>query len=104
MTEPVIGSALVAILEDFVGLVDFLETHLAGGVARILVRMPFHRELAECRLEFGFVRVSLDFKGFVVAALGGHPSNPPEVHLHSEAHGSHNAAFGLTKNDPHPSR
>src|SRR5882672_10715852 len=85
MAEPVIGGALVAVLEDFVGFVDFLETDFAGGVARILVRMPLHRELAERRLEFGLVRGPLDFKGFIIAALGGHPSNPPEVRSHSEA-------------------
>src|SRR3979490_3409377 len=85
MAEPVIGGALVAVLENLVGFVDFLEADFAGGIARILVRMPFHRELAEGRLEFGLVRSPLDFKGFVVAALGGHPSNPPEVRPYSEA-------------------
>src|SRR3979490_2909077 len=86
MTETVIGGALVAIFEDFVGFVDFLEADFAGGIARILVGVPFHRELAERRLELGLVRVSLDLKGFVVAALGGgHPSNPPEVLSHSKA-------------------
>src|SRR5215213_5658759 len=84
MTETVIGRALVAVLEDFVGLVDFLESHLAGGVARILVRVPFHRKLAKRRLEFRFVRIAVDFKSFVVAALGGHPSNPPDIRPHSE--------------------
>jgi hypothetical protein len=84
MAEPVIGGALVAILQDFVGFVDFLEADFAVGIARILVRMPFHRELAEGRLELGLVRVPLDFKGFVVAALGRHPSDPPEVRSHSE--------------------
>ena len=84
MTEAVIGSALIAVFENFVGLVDFLEAHFAGGVARILVRVPFHRKLAERRLEFGFVRVAVHSKGFVVAALGGHPSNPPDIRLVSE--------------------
>ncbi len=79
MAEPVIGGALVAVLQDFIGFVDFLEADFAGGIARILVRMPFHRQLAERRLELGIVRAPLDFKGFVVAALGRHPSNPPEV-------------------------
>src|SRR5260370_13912283 len=86
MSEPVIGGALVAVFENFVGFVDFLEAHFAGGVARILVGVPFHRELAERRLETGLIRIAVDFKGLVVAALGGgHPSNPPEVRRHSEA-------------------
>src|SRR6185503_13291727 len=39
MAVAVIGGALLAVLEDFVGFVDFLELHFTGGVARILVRM-----------------------------------------------------------------
>ena len=84
MTEPVIGRALVAVFQDFVGFVDFLEADLAGGISGILVRMPFHRQLAERRLELAVVRVSFDFQGFVIAALGGHPSNPPEIRPHPE--------------------
>ena len=83
MAEAVIGGALVAVLQDFIGFVDFLELDFAGGIARILVRMPFHRQLAEGRLELGIVRAPFDFQGFVVAALGGHPSNPPEFRLHA---------------------
>ena len=83
MAVAVIGGALVAVLQDLVGFVDFLEADFAGGIARILVRMPFHRELAERRLELGLVRVPFDFQGFVVAALGGHQSNPPEIRLHA---------------------
>src|SRR3977135_2466649 len=95
MAEAVIGSALVAVLENLVGFVDFLEAHFAAGIARILVRMPFHRELAEGRLEFGFVRVPLDFKGFVVAALGGHQSNPPEVRANCEGMGREGCSLRL---------
>src|ERR1700736_5799944 len=84
MSEPVIGGALVAVFENFVGFVDFLEADFAGGIARILVGVPFHRELAERRLETGLIRVAVDLESFVVAALGGHPSNPPEVRSHSE--------------------
>ncbi len=82
MAEAVIGGALVAVLEDLIGLVDFLEPDLALGIAGILVRMPLHRELAERCLELGFVRVAFDFEGFVIAALGRHQSDPPELRLH----------------------
>jgi hypothetical protein len=82
MAEPVIGSALVAVLQDLVGFVDFLESDFAGLVTRIAVGMPLHRELAERRLELGLVCVALDFEGFVIAALDGHPSDPPELRLH----------------------
>src|ERR1700733_13671692 len=105
MAEPVIGGALIAVLEDLIGLVDFLEADFAAGIARILVRMPFHRELAEGCLETGIIRGPLDFKGLVVTALGGHPSNPPEVRPHSARILPYeNAVPGLIKNDPHPSR
>ena len=70
MTEAVIGGALVAVLEDVVGLVDFLELVFAVVVTRIAIRMILHRELAERRLELPVVDGALDFKGFVVAALG----------------------------------
>ena len=53
VTEAVIGGALVAVLEDVVGLVEFLESVLAFGIARIAVRMMLHGELAERGLEFG---------------------------------------------------
>ena len=80
MSEAIIGGALVAVLEHLVGLVDFLELDLALRIAGIFVRMPLHRELAEGRLQLRIVGGAVDFKGFVIAALGGHPSNPPEFH------------------------
>ena len=49
MAEPVIGRALVAVLQDVIGLADFLELDLAILVARIAVGMPLHRELADTR-------------------------------------------------------
>jgi hypothetical protein len=65
-------------------LVDFLEADLARLVARIAIRMPLHRQLAERGLELVVVSVALDFEGFVIAALGRrHSSHPPE--FHSEA-------------------
>src|SRR5689334_20662342 len=42
VAEAVIGGALVAVLEDLIGLVDFLEPDLALGIAGIFVRMPLH--------------------------------------------------------------
>ena len=102
MAEAVIGGALVAVLQDLIGLVDFLELDFAGGIARILVRMPFHRELAEGRLQLGIVGGPFDFQGFVIAALGGHPSVPNSRFVSMpQERVVEDAAFGLTKNDPH---
>src|SRR5450759_2078260 len=53
VTEPVIGGALVAVLEDVIGLVEFFEFVLAFGVARIAIRMMLHGELAVGGFEFG---------------------------------------------------
>jgi hypothetical protein len=47
MAETVIGRALVLVLEDLVGLVDFLELDLAGVIPRIAVGVKLHRKLAE---------------------------------------------------------
>ena len=57
MAETVIGGALVAVLQDVVGLVEFLELVLAVLVARIAVRVMLHGELAERDLELASVQV-----------------------------------------------
>ena len=46
MAEAVVGGALLLVLQDVVGLVDFLELCLAVLVAGIAVGVPLHRELA----------------------------------------------------------
>src|SRR5262249_50214145 len=76
MAEAVIGGALLAVFQDLISFVDFLEADLALGIAGILVRMPFHRELAEGRLQPGVVGGAFDFEGLVVAALGRHSFKP----------------------------
>src|SRR5690606_36722871 len=42
MAEAIIGRALLLVLQDVIGLVDFLEVPFAIVVARILVRVPLH--------------------------------------------------------------
>ena len=69
MAEAVIGGALVGVLEDLVGLVDFLETVLGILVAGIAIRMALHRLLAEGGLDVDFGRAALDRKSFIVARL-----------------------------------
>ena len=51
MAVAVVGGALVAVLEDVIGLVDFFEPVLAVFVAGIAVGMVLHRELAESSLQ-----------------------------------------------------
>src|SRR3984957_5890383 len=47
MAKTVIGRALVGILEDLVGLVDFLEPVFGFGITRVAVRMVLHRVFAK---------------------------------------------------------
>ena len=70
VAETVVGGALVAVLEDVVGLVEFLELVLAVGVARIAVRVMLHGELAERHLEFGIAAGARDAQDLVIVALG----------------------------------
>ena len=70
VTEAVIGGALVAVLEDVIGLVDLFEFVLAFGVARIAIRMMLHGELAERGLELGVAAGARYAQNFVVVALG----------------------------------
>ncbi len=73
MTESVIGGALVAILQNVVRLVDFLEAVLAILIARITVRVMLHGELAERGLELDLCTGAGNAENFVVVALG-HPA------------------------------
>src|SRR3569623_1428454 len=69
MAIAVIGGTLVAVLQDLIGFGNFLELVLASRIARILVLMPFHRELAKCALETGFIEGTFYFQLLVITAL-----------------------------------
>ncbi len=51
VTETVVGGAALAVLQNVIGFVDFLEAVLAILIARIFIGMPFHRELAKGGLD-----------------------------------------------------
>src|SRR5690606_36372342 len=51
MAEPVIGRALLRVLERVIGLVDFLELVFGLFIARIAIRVKLHGELAIRALE-----------------------------------------------------
>ena len=70
MAEPVIGGALVAVLEHVVGLVELLELVFALVVTRIAIGMMLHGELAECGLEVGVAGVACNTQDFVIIAFG----------------------------------
>ena len=68
---------LLGVVENRVGLADLLELLFRCRIARILVRMILHGELAKCRLENLFVACPLDTEHFVVIDLYGHLSTNP---------------------------
>jgi hypothetical protein len=69
VAETVIGGALVAVLENVIRLVHFLEAVLAVLVVGIAVRVVLHGELAERRLELALIGGPRHAEHFVVAAL-----------------------------------
>src|SRR5437870_2362542 len=75
MAEAIVSGALLLVLQDVIGLVDFLEMVFAILVAGIAVGMPFHRELAIGRLHLRVGRGALDAEDLVVIALG-HSDGP----------------------------
>ena len=70
VTEAVIGRALIRVLQDLVGFVEFLETVLGVLVARIAIRVELHRLFAKGGLDVAVARGPFDREGLVVAALG----------------------------------
>ena len=60
MAIAIIGGALVRVLQDLVGFVDFLEAVLGVLVARIAIRMAHHRLLAESGLDVTVACGALD--------------------------------------------
>src|SRR5690606_36386398 len=69
MAEPIIGGALVAVLEHVIGFVDFLEALLAFGVAGIAIGVVRHRLLAISRLQLGLACAARNAQNLVITAL-----------------------------------
>src|SRR5690625_611800 len=70
MPETVIGRAHLRVLQDTVGLVDFLESLFGFRIARIPIRVIFHGQLAVSLLEFLFAGAPLDPQRLVVISFG----------------------------------
>jgi len=75
VTEAIVGCALIAVLENLISLVEFLETALGVTITRIAIRVEFHGELAISGLEIGVVSAPVDAKDLVIIALG-HLTSP----------------------------
>ena len=60
MAKAVIGGALVGILQDLVGLVDFLEPMFGVGIAGVTIGMVLHRVLAKGGFDLDFACGALD--------------------------------------------
>ncbi len=65
MAIAVIGSPLLRVLQRLIGLVDFLERRLSLGIARVLVRVILHGELAKSALQLFLVGCLRDAENFV---------------------------------------
>ena len=76
MAETVIGGALLIVLQDVIGFVDFLELDFGGVVAGILVGMKPHRQLAIGGFQNLAGRALLAFQGLVITALHDVKSAP----------------------------
>ena len=70
MAEAIVGAALLVVLQDVVGLVDFLEARLGLLVAGIAVGMELHRELAIRLLQVVRARIPRHAQGGVIILLG----------------------------------
>src|SRR5690606_2356630 len=69
MTELVVGGTLLIVLQDVIGLVNFLELLLGRRIARIAVRMILHGELAISLLDFIALRTSGHAQDIVIVLL-----------------------------------
>ena len=70
MAEPVIGGALLRVLERVIGLADFLELGFGLVIARIAIRMELHGELAISALEGTVIGALLAAENLVEVAFG----------------------------------
>ena len=72
VAKAIVGSAFVGIAQDIVSLSELLEFLLRRVIARIFVRVKFHRQFAVGAFELLPVGRALHFQDFVVVAFRGH--------------------------------
>ena len=65
----IVGSPLLAVREDFVGFLGFLEVFFRLGIVRIAVRVMLHGQLAVGLLDFFFRGVAIDAENVVKVAF-----------------------------------
>src|SRR5215216_330787 len=100
MPEAIVSGALLIVLEDVIGFVDFLEPVFAVLVAGIAVGMPLHRQFAKRGFEFRVGGGAGDFERLVIAALG-HQS--PALTKTSSPEAPSASPRTRPEADPHPS-
>src|SRR5690606_8287905 len=90
MAVLVVGSALLAVRQHFVGFLDLLELGLGvlAGVAVVAVRVVLHRSLAISLLDFILAGVLGNAEGFVIVAFSGHVSRSSRAAREAEKAGS----------------
>src|SRR3546814_16114020 len=77
VADAVVDGTLLGVLQDLVGLVDVLEGPFRLLVARIAVRVPFHRELAVALLQRLGVRALRHAEDVLIFTLRHTPCPPP---------------------------
>ena len=70
MAKAVIGGAFLRIRQHRIGFVDFLEPALGLFAPAITVGVMFHRQLAESRLQLGFITGAFNAENFIIVAHG----------------------------------
>jgi hypothetical protein len=70
VTELVVGGTLLRVLQDLIGLGDFLEALLGPGIARIAVRMALLGQLAKSRFKVLLAGLPRQSEDFVIVAPG----------------------------------
>ena len=70
MAEAIIGRALLLVLEDVVRFADVLEFLFGLLIARIAIRVIFHRQLAIGLLDIVRSRLPVDVEKLVIVFLG----------------------------------
>ena len=69
MTELIVGGTLLAVAQDFVRFLGFLEMMFGVLVVRVAIRMIFHGEAPVGLLDLGLPRIFADTQYFVVIPL-----------------------------------
>ena len=70
VAEAIISRTLLRVFQRLIGFAKFLELGLSFRIARVAIRMIFHRALAERAFQRCGVHIAGDAKDFVIISFG----------------------------------